>query len=77
MSARRPLVEPTWTRVEPGLYTWADYSILREATTHGMRRASNPQWSVYVDGTERRVARRATLAEAKAYVRSHSTRRQR
>lgn len=65
----------TWNRVANGLYTWADYTIRREPTTFGMGRASNEQWFVYQDGAERKIARRSTLQEAKAFVASHSDRR--
>lgn len=33
-----------WTRVAPGHYVCGKYEIHREATTHGMKRASNPMW---------------------------------
>lgn len=68
------MIEPTWTREAPGVYTWADYTIRREATT--LRRASNPAWSVFRHGVERRIARRATLVEAKSRARADSARRQ-
>lgn len=59
------LMTLTWTRNADGSYTAGAYTIRREATTGGMRRASNPMWHVYVEGRVHRLYRRATLAEAK------------
>lgn len=57
-----------WERLVDGAYRSGEFLIKREATTHGMRRASNPMWHVYRDGDPHRVYRRATLNEAKAAV---------
>jgi hypothetical protein len=59
-----------WDRVQPGEYRWGEagygVTIRREATTFAYPRgASNPRWRVYLDGREKRVGQRATLAEAK------------
>lgn len=67
-------IAPRFTRIEPGVYTWANYTIRREPTTFGMKRASNPMWFVYAEGRERPLTRRATLAEARTYVERHANR---
>ena len=60
-------------RVEPGRYQTVGlepaYTVTREASTHGMKRASNPRWYVRRADTARHLAHRATLAEAQQYVR--------
>jgi hypothetical protein len=58
-----------WERIEPGYYRSTNVSqgvfeIRRQATTHGMKRASNDMWFVYIDG-ERIYVNQATLADAK------------
>lgn len=63
-----PYIHPRWTRIENGVYSWADYEIRREATTHGIRRASNPMWAVYRDDSPRAIHRFSTLREARDYV---------
>lgn len=36
-----------WSRSEPGVYVCGERVIRREATTFGMKRASNPMWFRY------------------------------
>lgn len=68
-----------WDRVEPGHYqstnvTQGVFEIKRQATTFGMKRASNEQWFVYFDG-QRIYTNQATLADAKAKAEFHARRR--
>lgn len=53
-------------RLAPGEYASGVYSIRREATTHGMNRASNPMWFVY--HRDERLGRHSTLARAKRHA---------